>query len=68
MRLTLKTAILKKFGPGRQYVAAREAGISENALSRIVVGRREPTETERREIARALEVPDRELFLSEETG
>ena len=58
----LKLAILERFGPGRQYEAARRAGISESTLSRIVLGHREPSVEERRTIAKALQMPQRELF------
>jgi len=58
----LKVAILEHFGPGRQYLAASEAGISESTLSRIILGRREASPSERRAIARALRRPQRDLF------
>ena len=62
MRVQLKIAILKRFGAGRQYEAARQIGVSEATLSRIVVGRRDPTVDERRALARVLRVPQRDLF------
>ena len=65
MQVQLKVAIYEKFGPGRQYVAAQRAGLSESTLSRIVVGRREATPMERRALAKVLRMPQRELFPQE---
>ncbi len=66
MKTELKIAILEKFGPGRQYIAAQKAGISESRLSRIILGRREPTADERHAIAKALGIPPPEIFPQEE--
>jgi transcriptional regulator with XRE-family HTH domain len=46
----------------RQYEIAREIGLTENELSRIVRGRRSATADERRRLAKALGVPEPELF------
>jgi transcriptional regulator with XRE-family HTH domain len=46
----------------RQYQIAREAGLSENELSRIVRGRRSPTPDERKKLALVLGVAEPELF------
>jgi transcriptional regulator with XRE-family HTH domain len=46
----------------RQYQIAREVGLTENELSRIVRGRRSPTADERRRLAIALGVAEPELF------
>jgi transcriptional regulator with XRE-family HTH domain len=46
----------------RQYQIAREVGLTENELSRIVRGRRSPTADERRRLALALGVAEPEIF------
>ena len=46
----------------RQYQIAREVGLTENELSRIVRGRRLATAGERRRLALALGVAEPELF------
>ena len=46
----------------RQYQIAREAGLTENELSRIVRGRRNATADERRRIALVLGVDEPDLF------
>jgi transcriptional regulator with XRE-family HTH domain len=46
----------------RQYEIAREVGLTENELSRIVRGRRSATADERRRLALALGVAEPELF------
>ncbi len=46
----------------RQYQIAREVGLTENELSRIVRGRRSATPDERRRLALALGMTERELF------
>ena len=46
----------------RQYQIAREAGLTENELSRIVRGRRSPTPDERRRLAVALGVAEPDIF------
>jgi len=46
----------------RQYEIAREIGLTENELSRIVRGRRSATADERRRLAMVLGVPEPELF------
>ena len=60
MRTQLKTAMLES---GKaQYMIAREAGMSETRLSRIVMDRLEPTGPERRRLARVLKVAEEALF------
>ena len=46
----------------RQYQIAREVGLTENELSRIVRGRRPATAEERKRLALVLGVTERELF------
>jgi transcriptional regulator with XRE-family HTH domain len=46
----------------RQYQIAREIGLTENELSRIVRGRRTPTADERRRLSLVLGVAEPELF------
>lgn len=60
MNMRLKMAIMRS--GARQYLVARRARMSETRLSRIVVNRVTPTEDERRRIADALEVSEKELF------
>ena len=62
----LKVAIWEKYGSGRQYLLARDARLSESTLSRIILARREASADERRAIAKALGVPQREIFPQEE--
>ena len=60
MLLKLKMAILNS---GRhQYEVAHDAGIPETRLSRIILGRVDPSAEERRCIARALRATERDLF------
>jgi transcriptional regulator with XRE-family HTH domain len=47
----------------RQYEIAREVGLTENELSRIVRGRRPATADERRRLALVLGVAEPDLFL-----
>lgn len=58
----LKVSICERYGPGRQYQAASDAGIPEGTLSRIVNGRKAPTPEERSALSSALGVPQRDLF------
>jgi transcriptional regulator with XRE-family HTH domain len=46
----------------RQYEIAREVGLTENELSRIVRGRRSATADERRRLALVLGVDEPDLF------
>jgi len=46
----------------RQYQIAREVGLTENELSRIVRGRRPPTADERKRLAQVLGVTEPDLF------
>jgi transcriptional regulator with XRE-family HTH domain len=46
----------------RQYQIAREVGLTENELSRIVRGRRMATPDERRRLSLVLGVAEPELF------
>ena len=60
MRTKLKSAMLES---GKtQYTIAREAGMSETRLSRIVMDRLEPTTAERQRLARVLKVAQSALF------
>jgi transcriptional regulator with XRE-family HTH domain len=60
MNLRLKFAILERFL--RQADFCREAGLREDRLSRIINGRSDPTETERRLIIEKLGVPENDIF------
>jgi transcriptional regulator with XRE-family HTH domain len=62
----LKMALLRK--REAQYELAARVGISETRLSRIVQGRAEPTEVERKSIANALGMPEADLFSTETTS
>lgn len=62
MNLALKMAIVASGTP--QHAIARKTGISETILSRIVQGRREPTQEQRRSLARALGRREEDLFPS----
>ena len=66
MNLELKTQILKSGKP--QVALAREIGIAEPHLSRIVQGWVEPTEDIKRKIAKVLGCQIEELFLPEDTN
>ena len=54
MNVELKMALLRRFGNGAQIRAARELGIEETRLSRIVNGWRSPTTAERARLQTAL--------------
>ena len=60
MNLVLKFSILQKFG--RQADFAQATGLGETILSRIVCGRRQPTDEQKSIIAKKLGVPAGELF------
>lgn len=60
MLLALKMALMRR--GVRQYDAARLLGITETRLSRIMCGRLEATEDEKRKLARLLQTPTEELF------
>ncbi len=62
MLFGMKMQILKVFGVGGQWQLAREIGVSESTLSRIVAGRRSPTEEERAALANALRTSEQVLF------
>ena len=68
MRVQLKVQILRIYGVGGQWRLARQIGISESTLSRIVVGRRDPSPEERKAIANALGITAREVFREERNG
>ncbi len=56
----LKEAVFKQ---GRhQYEVARDAGLSETRLSRLVQGRSEATSEERTRLAKVLKAPEEVLF------
>ena len=56
----LKDAIM---ADGRkQYLIADLAGINETKLSKIVMGRREPSKTERKALAKVLKIAEKVLF------
>ena len=59
----LKMAIVDKFGhPGGQQRLAEKLGISHSVLSGIVTGRLNPTDDERRNIAEAMRMAQKDLF------
>jgi transcriptional regulator with XRE-family HTH domain len=60
MLVALKTAFLRAHL--NQYEVARQIGRSETRVSRIVQGRLEATDTEKRAFARLLNAPISELF------
>ncbi len=60
MNLNLKLAILKNFRNQADF--AKEVGLSETVLSRIIMGRRMPTPEQKRIIAEKLGASDYELF------
>lgn len=60
MRNNLKFSIINLGQP--QYAIAAKCGISETRLSRLVRGRADPTEEERRALARVLRAPEARLF------
>ena len=62
MRIHLKMAALQKYGSGRQYLLARDVGMTESRLSAIVVGRTDPTDEDKTAIADALGMSPDELF------
>ena len=64
MLFGMKMQILRVFGVNGQWELAREIGVSESTLSRIVAGRRSPTPRERIALAKALKSTEQELFES----
>jgi transcriptional regulator with XRE-family HTH domain len=60
MNVKLKTAIYRKFL--RQNDCARECGLTENQLSRLIHGRDRATSEQMKELSRVLGVPMSELF------
>ena len=60
INLRLKSLILERFRA--QFYVARALGISEDRLSRIIHGRREPTPEERKAICRILNVKQEDIF------
>ena len=60
INVRLKTRILERFGT--QFYVARALGISEDRLSRIIHGRKEPTPEERKAICRILNVKQEDIF------
>ena len=56
----LKVAVVASGEP--QYELAQRAGLSETVVSRIVRGRRIASPEERKRLADALGVPERQLF------
>jgi lambda repressor-like predicted transcriptional regulator len=60
MNWTLKTEALLQFGTQRRL--ARQVGVSEDKLSKIIHGWRQPTETERKQIAKALGLPIKKIW------
>ena len=47
---------------GLQKSIAKKLGVSEGHLSLVISGKRDPTEREKREIARRLKLPPDEVF------
>jgi len=60
INLRLKTRILERFGT--QFNVARALGMSEDRLSRIIHGRKEPTPEEMKEICRILSARQEDIF------
>lgn len=60
MRVNLKAALLRC--RIRQYEAANKLGITDTRLSRIVCGRLEPTDEEKRKLASLVREPIEKLF------
>ncbi len=66
MNARLKVAILERFRFQADF--CQEAGISEDHLSRIIWGRREPSEKEIEKIVRTLQVKPEEVGLAVVVG
>jgi len=62
MNLVLKISILQKYQSQADF--AQMVGIRDDALSRIIRGRRLPTDEEREKISQFLRIPAAELFSS----
>lgn len=60
VNLALKLAIIAS--GHRQYVIAGKAGIQETLLSKFITGRAEPTDEQKKALARVLRKPIEELF------
>ena len=60
MLLALKMALMRR--GLRQYDAARLLGITDTRMSRIICGRLEATEEEKKRLAHLLQTPVQELF------
>lgn len=60
MLLALKTALMRR--GIRQYDAARLLGITDTRMSRIICGRLEATDDEKKRLAQLLQTPIEELF------
>lgn len=60
MLLALKMALMRR--GVRQYDAARVLGITDTRMSRIICGRLEPTDDEKKRLAQLLQTPVEELF------
>jgi lambda repressor-like predicted transcriptional regulator len=58
--LILKARIIEQFGS--QTVLARQVGLSEDRLSKIIHGRVPPKDHEKRVIAESLGLSEREIF------
>jgi plasmid maintenance system antidote protein VapI len=58
--LALKMALMRR--GGRQYDAARLLGITDTRMSRIICGRLEATDEEKKRLAQLLQTPVEELF------
>ena len=59
LRLTLKHRILELYGIGGQFRCAADAGMHPSALSRLVAGRSEPTESQAKALIKTLGVTGR---------
>jgi len=60
MNLILKIAILQSYPCQSDF--AQAIGLKDDILSRIVRGRRQPTEEQREKISQVLRIPANELF------
>jgi plasmid maintenance system antidote protein VapI len=62
--LALKMALMRR--GVRQYDAARLLGITDTRMSRIICGRLEATDEEKKRLAQLLQTPAEELFAAPE--
>lgn len=66
MNLVLKIMILERFGNQANF--GQQVGLREPKISRFIHGREEPKPEEKSIIAKALQIPEDELFPSRAEG